>query len=150
LVRTIALVVAFGSVIVVAYVIVRRWRRPFDHVIVVLGALIASIGVEIPYGSLLVGIGGGVSLSVLTNLALRATMPYPGMGEPQPRAPLPAIALALSEPLFALAALAFWVTEIIAWAVPFTVLALASVAANIAWVLRHDTSYWPPPDGVAP
>lgn len=118
--------------------------------IVVLGTLIASIGVEIPYGSLLVWIGGGVSLSILTNLALRTTMPYPGMGERQPRAPLPVIALALSEPLLALVASAFWVTEIVVWALPFTVLALASVVANIAWVLRHDTSYWPPPESTPP
>jgi hypothetical protein len=145
-VRTIALVVAFGSAMVVTYVILRRWRRPLNHVIVVLGTLVASMAVEIPNGSLLVGVGGGVSVAILTNFALRTTIPYPVMGERHPRAPLPTIALVWSEVPLAMAAATFWVIESIFWALLFTALALVSVVVNIVRVLRLDGSYWPPPD----
>jgi hypothetical protein len=148
-VRTIALVVAFGCGAALAYVIFRGWRRPLDHVIVVFGTLVLFVAIEIPDGSPLIGVGLGVSSSILMNLVLRTRIPYPGMGERQPRAPLPTIALALSEPLLAVAAATFWTIESISWALLFTVLALASVALNIAWVLRHDSSYWPPTDSAS-
>jgi hypothetical protein len=134
---------AFACLAVTVFLILRGWRWPFDHVIIVLASISGGLFLAVSDGSWLVGAGLGVSTAILANFALRASMPIPENAGARMREPVTVILLVWSELPLAGAAAIFWTTDRTYWALLLTALALSSVVINIVRILRHGERYWP-------